>query len=123
MTVKKLIATTVSSRETGQRRRGEGKTTSSQVHTTTQGHQGSDRCTSEGGSRQKLKQVDGDFPACTRRENNNNEDKKRRTEDLKGKGAGRLEHCNVDGDVPLCLRRFDEEDKDSSSKTTAKKGW
>ena len=76
MTIKKLIASTVSSRETGQRRRGEGKTTNSQLHTTTQGHQGSDRCTSEGGSRQKLKQVDGDFPACTRRENNNNEDKK-----------------------------------------------
>ena len=61
------------------------------------------------------KQVDGDFPACMRRENNNNENKARRNEDLKGKGEGRLKLCNVDGDVPLCLRSFDEENKDSSS--------
>ena len=31
----------------------EGKTTSSQIHTTTQGNQGSDRCTSEGGRQAK----------------------------------------------------------------------
>ena len=36
MAIKKLIATTVSSRETGQRRRDEGKTTSSQIHTSIQ---------------------------------------------------------------------------------------
>ena len=59
---------------------------------------------SEGGGRQKFKKVDGDFPACTRRENDNNEDKTRRDE-----------HCNVDGDVTLCLRSFDEENKGSSS--------
>ena len=115
MAIKKLIATAVSSQETGQRRRDEGKTTSSQIHTTAQGNQGSDRGTSEGGGRQKLIQVDGDFPACMRRENNNKEHKTRRNEDLKRKGGGRLKHCNVDGDVPLRLRNFDEENKDSSS--------
>ena len=54
MANKKHIATTVSSRETGQRRRGEGKTTSSQMHTATQENQESDRGTSEGGGREKL---------------------------------------------------------------------
>ena len=105
----------MSSREKGQRRRDEGKTRSSQIHTTTQGNLGKDRHTSEGGGRQKLKQVDGDFPACMRRENNNNEDKTRKNEDLKGKGGARLKHCNVDGEVPLFLRSFDEENKSSSS--------
>ena len=66
MAIKKLIATTVSSRETGQKRRDEGKTTSSQMHTATQENQRSDRGTSEGGGRDKLKKVDGDFPACMR---------------------------------------------------------
>ena len=61
------------------------------------------------------KNVDGDFPACMRRENNINENNTRRNEDLKGKGGGRLKHYNVDGDVPLCVRKFDEENKDSSS--------
>ena len=112
---KKLIATTASSREKGQRRRNEGKTTSSRIHLTTQGNQGKDRHTSEGGGRQKLKQVDGDIPACMRRDNDNKENKMRRNDNLKGKGGGRLKHCNVDGDVPLCLRSFDEENKGRSS--------
>ena len=66
MAIKKLIATTVSSRETGQKRRDEGKTMSSQIHTATQENQRSDKGTSEGGGRDKLKKVDGDFPACMR---------------------------------------------------------
>ena len=121
MAIKKLIATTVSSREMRQRRKDEGKTTSSNMFTTTQGIQGNDRHTSEGGVRQELKQVDGDFSACVRRENKNNENKARRNEDLKWKGGGRLKLCNVDGDVPLCLRRFDEENEDSSSSSSKKK--
>ena len=64
----------------------------------------------------KLKQIDGDFPVCMRREKDDNENKARRNNELKGKGGGRLKLCNVDGDVPLCLRSFDEENKDSSSK-------
>ena len=86
----------------------------SHKHTATQENQGSNRGTSEGGGRQKLKKVDGDFPACMRLESNN-ENNTRRNEDLKGKGRGRLKHHNVDGDVPLCLRNFDEENKNSSS--------
>ena len=64
MAIKKLTASTVSSRERGLKRREEGKTTSSQMQTTTQGNQQSNRSTSERGGRDKLKNVDGDFPAC-----------------------------------------------------------
>ena len=70
----------------------------------------------EGGGRQKLRQVGGDFPACMRRDNDNKENKMRRNEDLKGKGGCRLKHCNVDGEVPLCMQSFDEGNKGSSSK-------
>ena len=63
---KKLIAMIVSSREIGQKRREEGKTMSSQRQTATQGIQQTSRNTSEGGGRDKLKNVDGDFPACMR---------------------------------------------------------
>ena len=66
MAINKLIATTVSSREKGLRRREEGWTTSSQMQTATQGDQQSNRSTSEGGGRDKVKKVDGDFPACMR---------------------------------------------------------
>ena len=58
----------VSSREMGQRRTDEGKTTSSHTYTTTQRNRGSDSCTSEGGGWQKLRQIDGDFTVCMRRE-------------------------------------------------------
>ena len=58
----KLIATTVSSREMGQKRRDEGKTTSSQMHTATREKERSDRSTSERAGRDKLKKVDGDSP-------------------------------------------------------------
>ena len=66
LAIKKLIATTVSSRERGQKRRDEGRTTSSQMQTATQENQRSDRSTSEGGGRDKLKKVDGDFPPSMR---------------------------------------------------------
>ena len=81
MAIKKLIATTVSSREAGQRRRDEGMTTSSQMHKAIQENQGGDRGTSEGGGREKLKKVDGDFPACMRRKKDNSDDNtKKRSE-------------------------------------------
>ena len=115
MAIKKLIATIVSSRVTGQRRRNEGKTTSSQMHMTPQENHGKDRHTSEGGGRRKLKQVDGNFSSILEAREPQQENKMKRDENLKGKGGGRLKHCNVDGDVPLCLRNFDEENKDSSS--------
>ena len=63
MAINKLIATAVSSREIGLKRR-EGKTMSSQRQTETQGNQQTNRNTSEGGGRDKLKNVDGDFTAC-----------------------------------------------------------
>ena len=36
------------------------------MQTATQGNQQTNRSTSEGGGRDKLKNVDGDFPACMR---------------------------------------------------------
>ena len=67
MAVKKLIATTVSSREKGMRRREEGWTMSSQKTVTSQRNHSNERCTSEGGGRDKLKKVDGHFPTCIRK--------------------------------------------------------
>ena len=74
MAVKKLIATTVSSREKGMRRREEGWTMSSQKTISLQRNHNNERCTSEGGGRDKLMKVDGDFPTCMRKSRNNNED-------------------------------------------------
>ena len=71
MAIKKIIATIVSSREMGQKRRDEGKTTSSQMHTATQENQRSDRSTSEGGGSDKLKKNDGHFPTCMRHQEDN----------------------------------------------------
>ena len=78
-------------------------------------NQRSDRSTSEGGGRDKLKKVDGDFPTCMRQKKDDNDDNTRKTEDLKGKGGGRLKHYNLDGDVPLCLRKTKEKSKDRSN--------
>ena len=99
MAIKKLIATTVSSRERGLKRTEEGRTTSSQMQTATQGNPQSNRSTSEGGGRDKLKNVDGDFPACMRPIKDSSDDHTRKNEDLKGRGGGRLKHYNVDGDM------------------------
>ena len=55
MAIKKLVATTVSRREKGLKRREEGRTTSRQMQTATQENQRSDRSTSEGGGRDRLK--------------------------------------------------------------------
>ena len=66
MANKKLIATNVSSREKGLRRREEGRTTSSQKTNSLQRNQG------EG--RDKLMNVDVDFPTCMRNSRNNNDD-------------------------------------------------
>ena len=66
MAHKKLIATTVSSREKGLRTREEGRTTSSQKTISLQRNQG------EG--RDKLMSVDDDSPTCMRNSRNNNDD-------------------------------------------------
>ena len=93
MANKKLIATTVSSREKGIRGRKEGRTTGSQKTISLQRNQG------EG--RDKLMKVDDDLPTCMRNSRNNNDDETKRMEDLIGKGGGRLKHRTIDGDVPL----------------------
>ena len=101
----------------GQRRRDEGKTASSHICTAQQRNQGDDRCTSEGGGRQKLKHVDGDFPVCMRCESDDNENKTNRNEDSKGKGGGKLKFRNVDGGV-------DEGSKTAAAaKKTTKTRW
>ena len=98
MANKKLIATTVSSREKGIRRREEVGTTSSQKTISLQRNQG------EG--RDKLMKVDDDSPTCMRNSRNNNDDETKRMEDLRGKGGGRLLHRTIDEDVLLCLRKM-----------------
>ena len=107
MADKKLIATTVSSREKGIRRREVGETTSSQRIISLQGNQEE--------SRNNLTKVDDDSPTHTRNRTNNNDDETKRMEDLRGKGAGRLKHRTVDGDVPLCLRKNQRDNNDDCS--------
>ena len=114
MAVKKIIATTVSSREKGMRRREEGWTMSIQKTISLQRNQNNERCTSEGGGRDKLMKVDGDFPTCMRIVETIMMTKEK-MEDLRGKGGGRLKHRTIDGDVPLCLRKTEKESNDDSS--------
>ena len=125
MAINKLIATTVSSREIGLKRREEGKTMSSQRQTATQGIQQTNRNTSEGGGRDKLENVDGDFPACMRviKESIEDNAKKQKTknESLKRRVGGRLKYSNVDGDMPLCLRKTVRKRKGGSSSNESEK--
>ena len=103
----KLIATTVSSREKGIRRREEGETTSSQRTISLQGNQED--------SRNNLMKVDDDSPTHMRNSRNNKDDETKRMEDLRGKGGGRLKHCTVDRHVPICLRKNVKDSNDDSS--------
>ena len=105
MADKKLIATTVSSREKGIRRREEGETTSIQRTVSIQGNQEE--------SKNNLMSVDDDSPTHMRNRRSNNDDETKRMEDLRGKGGGRLKHCT--GDVPLCLRKNQRDSNDDSS--------
>ena len=107
MADKKLIATTVSSREKGIKRREEGKTTSSQRKISTQGNQ--DEC------RMNHTKPKDESPTQRRDRKHDIDEEARRTDDMSSKGGGRLKHCTVDGDVPLCLRRKLEDNKESSS--------
>ena len=112
MADKKLIATTVSSREKEIRRREEGETTSCQRKISTQGNQEE--------SRNNLTKVDDDSPTHMSKKNHMKADEsptQRRNckNDMRSKGAGRLKHCIVDGDVPLCLRRNLRDSKEASS--------
>ena len=60
----KLVATTVSSREEGIRRRIENMTTISQESSKTSEDQENKTRNRKGGGRQKFKNVDGDVPMC-----------------------------------------------------------
>ena len=112
MADKKLIATTVSSREKGIRRREEGETTSSQRKISTQGNQ--DEC------KMNHTKPEDDSPTERRNRKYDIDEEARRMEDMRSKGGGRLKHCNVDGDVPLCLRRKLEDNKETSSSESEK---
>ena len=113
MAVKKLVATSVSSREKGMKRREEGGTMSRQKTNKIQRNDRNERCTSEGGS-DKLKKADGDFPICMMKKRDINVEI-RKMEDLKGTGGGRPKHRTMDGDVPLCLRKTEKESNDGCS--------
>ena len=104
---KKFIATTVSSREKGIRRRDEGETTSSQRKISAQGNQ--DEC------KKKHMKPEDESPTQRRNRKNDIDEEAERMEDMRSKGGGRLKHCTVDGDVPLCLRRKLKDSKESSS--------
>ena len=97
MADKKLIATTVSSREKEVRRREEGETTSSQRTISPQGNQGE--------SKKNLTKPEDESPTQKRNRKRDIDEKAKRLEDMRSKGGGRLKHCNVDGDIPLCLRK------------------
>ena len=116
MADKKLITTTVSSREKGIRRREEGETTSSQRKIAKQGNQ-------EESKKNHMKAED-ESPTQWRKCKNDNNDEAKRMEDMRSKGGGRLKHFIVDGDVPLCLRRKlkdSNESRSSKRKTYGKK--
>ena len=112
MADKKLVVTTVSSREKGIRRREEGETASSQKKFSAQGTQ--DEC-----KKNHLK-PDAESPTQRRNRNNDIDNEAKGSEDMRSKGGGRLKHSTVDGDVPLCLRRKLEDIKDSSSSKSKK---
>ena len=112
MADKKLIATTVSSREKEIRRREEGKTASSQRKISAQGIQ--DEC-----KKNHLK-PDARSPTQRRNRKSDIDEEAKRLEDMRSKGGGRFKHCTVDGDVPLCLRRKLEDNKESSSSESEK---
>ena len=107
MADKKLIATTVNSREKGIRRREEGETKSSQRKISAQGNQNS--------SKKNHMKAEDESPTHRRNCKNDNDDEAEKIEDTGSKGGGRLKHCIVDGDVPLCLRRKLRDSNESSS--------
>ena len=107
MADKKLIATTVSSREKGIRRREEGETTSIQRKISAQGNQDE--------SKKNQTKPEDESPTQKRNRKSDIDEEAKRLEDMRSKGGGRLKHCNVDGDVPLCLRRKLKDNKESSS--------
>ena len=79
--------------------------------TETHNDQRDDKRTGNGGVRQKLKHVDGDFPCCMRRISEDNEAKTIEHEKSIGKGGNRQKLRHVDWDVPLGMRSKGEDQK------------
>ena len=85
----KNVGTTVSSREVGIKRREERNIMSSQKNTEIDKDQTDDKKTRNGGGRQKLKHVDGDFPWFKRRKSEDNEATTIEHEKSRGKRGSR----------------------------------
>ena len=100
MVDKKLVATTVSSRIVGIRRRMEGMTTCSQDETKTHKEQEDEKVTGKGGSRQSLKHIDGDVPMWMYNKSKDVQLKSKKIERTRGEGGG----GHLEGDVPMCMR-------------------
>ena len=108
---KKLVTTTVSSREAGIRRRTEGMTTRSQKEIKTCKEQENENVRRRGGSSQGLKHID---PLCIRNKNKDAGMKSNEIERTRGEGGDRHHHRDVEGDVPLCMRMKVDEDEAKS---------
>ena len=77
MVGKELVATTVSSREVGQKHREERKTTSSHVYTEThKKNKGTTQGKVKVAAEKSSNKADGEFPYCMREESGDNEKKK-----------------------------------------------
>ena len=105
MAGKKLVATTVSSREVGLKRREEGKTVSSQEYTETHKDKGTTKGQETGLVDRSSNTSAATLPWSMRRKREDNEATPRENSNSRG-----------DGDVPLSMRSKGEEDKDGSSK-------
>ena len=86
---KKLVATTVSSRAAGIRRRMNGMTMRTQKKLKTCKEQENESVRGRGGGRQGLKHIDGDVPMCMRNEDKDAGMKSKEIERMRGEGGGR----------------------------------
>ena len=108
----KLVATTVSSREEGIRRRIEDTITISQESSKTSEDQENKKRNRKGGGRQKFKNFDGDVPMCMKINDGRTGEMKKECEKTKGKGGGRRELRHV----PLSMRKKGKEKEEDSSR-------
>ena len=111
---KKLVATTVSSRTVGIRRRMEGMTMCSQEESKTCNEQENGSVKGKGGFRQNLQHIDGDVPLCMRNKDNDVDLKTKKIESTRGEGGGRHRYRHVEGDVPTSVRKKVEEIEEKS---------
>ena len=100
--VKKCVATTVSGRDVGIRRRKEGTIVSSGGEEMVHENQNHEDFEVKGG-RQRLRHVDGDILFCMSKSKKRTKSRRLRVW-MKAKGGGRKELRFIDGDVPRCMR-------------------